>query len=526
MDATHVARGGRVREWLLWSTAAAVATALLLAFRESIGGAHVALTYLLIVLGASARGGRRLGLVLALVCFVAFNYLFIPPYYTLAMHRQVDWLVLIAFSLTSAVATQLLHRAQAEAESARRRAREVERLATLGAETLSVARAEDSVAAIAQVIQSGLDVLSCEVYLRNREGGDARRVARAVRSGARAASLADSDARILRRASAGLPVAERADGTTLVAGDPDLSAALDILLGGEARAILLPLRVRNEAVGVLRLEGDRAIILDAGQRRFAEALAYYAALALERVFLSAEAEHADALREADRLKDSLLASVSHDLRTPLTTIKALSHDMAVEGHERAAIVEREADRLNRLVTDLLDLSRLNAGAISPSPELLDAEDLLGAALQQVSGTLNGREIRASADGDALLLVGRFDFVHTLRALVNLITNALKYSPPDTQVEVTARREDEFIVFEVADRGPGIPVGDQERIFDPFFRSAAPLDVEGSGLGLTIARRMVELQGGRLHYASRAGGGSLFAIHLPAASAAELARVSL
>lgn len=526
MGAIRSAAGGRVREWLLWGTAVAIASALLLSFRENIGGAHVALTYLLIVLGASARGGRRLGLVLALICFLGFNYLFIAPYYTLTIHRQVDWLVLIAFFLTSAVATQLLHRAQAEAESARRRAREVERLAALGAETLSVARAEDAVTAIAHVIQSGLNVLSCEVYLRNREEGDARLVARAVRSGVRATSLADSEARILRRATAGLAVAERPDGTTLVATVPDIPAALEILLDSEARAILLPLRVRNESVGVLRLEGDETITLDEGQRRFAEALAYYAALALERVILSAEAEHADALREADRLKDALLASVSHDLRTPLTTIKALSHDLAAEGHERAAIVEREADRLNRLVTDLLDLSRLNAGAISLSPELLDAEDLLGAALQQVSGALNGRDVRASAVGGTLLLVGRFDFVHTLRALVNLITNALKYSPPDTEVEVTARREGESIVFEVADRGPGIPAADRELIFDPFFRSAAPQNVEGSGLGLTIARRMVELQGGRLHYAPRPGGGSLFTIHLPAAAAAELARVSL
>jgi two-component system sensor histidine kinase KdpD len=518
--------GAPLREWVLWGLIGLAATAVLFAYRSEIGGAHVALAYLLVVLGASARGGRRLGFVLAVLSFVAFNFLFIPPYYTLIIHRQLDWLVLFAFLVTSAVATQLLHRAQSEAAAARSRSLEVERLASLGAETLNAARAEDSVVAIAKVIQSGLGVLSCDIYLRGDSAPGIRRIARATAAVEGLPSPRDPSPRALGRAAAGLAISELADGRNRFARTPDMQSTLALLLAQQPRAVLIPLRVKGEPVGVLRLEGDPAVTLDADQCRFAEALAYYAALALERVDLAAEAARADSLREADRLKDSLLASVSHDLRTPLTTIKALSHAIAAEGDQRARIVEEEADRLNGFVSDLLDLSRLNAGAVSATAEIVAAEDVLGAALQQVSGSVNGREVLASVEAGGSLLVGRFDFVHTLRALVNLIGNALKYSAPDGVVEVTARRDNGRVVFEVADDGPGIPEEDRERIFEPFIRGRAAAAGGGSGLGLTIARRMVELQGGRLDYAPRFGGGSVFAISLPGIGEEELAQISL
>jgi two-component system sensor histidine kinase KdpD len=512
-------------ERFLWSAMPILATAVLLRFREDVGGAHVAMAYLLIVLGASARSGRRVGMVLALVCFFSFNFFFIPPYHTLLIHRRMDWLVLFAFLATSAVATQLLHRAQAEAEAARRRAHEIDRLAALGAETLNAGRAEDAVVAIAEVIQSGLEVDVCEIYLLNGEADSVRRVARAVRSGDHDPPPDPADSRLLRHTAAGLAVAERADGTFSVARATTGQSAMEILLAAEARALVIPLRVRERPVGALRLASLASVSLSAAQQRFAEALAYYAALGLERVRLSAAAEHAEALREADRLKDAVLAAISHDLRTPLTTIKALAHEIAGAGDPRAIIVEEEADRLNRFVSDLLDLSQLNSGTLSATPELVDAEDLLGAALQQVSGVMNGRTIRAALDSPDTLLIGRFDFVHTLRALVNVIDNARKYSPEDAAVEVCVRRQDRAIVFEVADRGPGIPKEDHERAFAPFYRGGGVPDVGGTGLGLAIARRFIELQGGSLTYRPRDGGGSMFTLRVPAAEISELERMS-
>jgi two-component system sensor histidine kinase KdpD len=239
-------------------------------------------------------------------------------------------------------------------------------------------------------------------------------------------------------------------------------------------------------------------------------------LSAERVRLVAEAQHAEALREADRLKDALLASVSHDLRTPLTTIKALAHDLGSLGDERAEIIEHEADRLNRVVADLLEMSRLNAGALALRIEVNAVDDLLGALLQQVEPAMPSRRIAVRLPPDDPLLLGRFDLAHTLRILVNLVENAAKYSPPDAPIEIRAAHDGATLTISVGDRGPGIPPGEVERAFDPFYRPpGSPPDVGGTGLGLSIARRLAEAQQGRLAYAPRPGGGSVFTLSLPA-----------
>ena len=240
-------------------------------------------------------------------------------------------------------------------------------------------------------------------------------------------------------------------------------------------------------------------------------------LSAERVRLIADAQHAEALREADRLKDALLASVSHDLRTPLTTIKALAHDLGALGDERTEIIEHEADRLNRVVADLLELSRLNAGALALRIEVNAVDDLIGALLQQVEPALPTRRIEIRLPEDEPFLVGRFDLVHTLRILVNLVENAAKYSPATAPIEIDAARDGATLRISVGDRGPGIPPGEADRVFEPFYRPpGSPPDIGGAGLGLSIARRLAEAQDGHLAYMPRAGGGSLFTLTLPAA----------
>jgi two-component system sensor histidine kinase KdpD len=515
----------RTFERICWVLAATAMTAVLLRFRAVISDAHVALAYLLIVLGASARDGRKLGLSLALLCFLSFNYFFIPPYYTFAIHHRLDYLVLLAFLGASTVATQLLHRARSEAETAGRRAREIDRLAAVGAEALNAPRAVDAVQAVANVVQAGLHVAACEIYMLDASSAVLTRIVRAT--GKQQDTSFDAPAvHTLERAAAGLVIGESGDGSSYVAGEPAALSAGDLTISVDTHALLIPLRVGDRAIGVLRIDNGNAMTLDSPQQRFTEALAYYAALALDRVNLAATAEHAEALREADRLKDALLASISHDLRTPLTTIKALAHDLAEGGDERAVVIEEEADRLNRFVSDLLDLSRLNAGAGSLKTELVAAEDVLGAALQRVLGATAGRTVRAVIDPGDPILVGHIDFVHTLRALVNLIENALKYSPADGVVDVTVRRERDCVVFEVGDRGPGVPDADRERIFEPFVRGDTASAAGGAGLGLAIARRSVELQHGTLTCSPRQGGGSVFQVRLPSATDAELEKMSL
>ena len=241
-------------------------------------------------------------------------------------------------------------------------------------------------------------------------------------------------------------------------------------------------------------------------------------LAAERTRLVAEADRAEALREADRLKDVVLASVSHDLRTPLTTIKMLAEEGARRGEPRALAIDEQADRLSRLVADLLDLSRLKGGALPVHPELNMAEDLVGAALRQLAGLLKDRTVESKIDFTEPALVGRFDFVQTLRILTNLLANAAQHTPRESPIELSVHREGETLVFAVADRGPGIPLPERERIFEPFYRPAgAAADAGGAGLGLAIARRLAELQGGAIEYADRPGGGSIFLMRLPADS---------
>ncbi|MBC7898098.1 MAG: hypothetical protein H7066_21950, partial [Cytophagaceae bacterium] len=212
-------------------------------------------------------------------------------------------------------------------------------------------------------------------------------------------------------------------------------------------------------------------------------------------------------------------SVSHDLRTPLTTITALAHDMAALGDERADIIAQEAARLNRFVRDLLDVSRLTSGGMPVRPEVVPADELLSAALQQVEGAFNGREIRVSLDPSDPLLLGIFDPVQTVRALVNLLENAHKYAPAGTPIDLSVRKEGTHLTITVADLGPGVPPHEVTRIFEPLYRpEGARPDAGSAGLGLAIARGFAEAQEGSLGYAARDGGGSVFTLRIPAVDA--------
>jgi len=287
------------------------------------------------------------------------------------------------------------------------------------------------------------------------------------------------------------------------------------------------LLVRGRSVGVLRLTNDPHVDLAPGQREFLNALSYYAALGIERVQLAADASHAAALRETDRLKSALLTAVSHDLRTPLTTVKALAHAIvergATPGDENATSIEEEADRLTSLVTDLLDYSRLTGGALHLAPEIESAEDLIGSALAQCRGILDSRPVRISDEDTATVLIGRFDLVHSVRAVVNLIENAVKYSAPETPIDLSVRLDNQHLVISVSDRGVGVAPEERDRIFEPFHRApGTSRTAGGAGLGLAIARGLAVAQGGDVTYEPRSGGGSVFSLLLPVAEQPVLA----
>ncbi len=495
---TAAATGARAERWWLWAGVTFAVTVALLYLRPELEKTHIALVYLLLVLAGSARAGYRVGLALSVVSFLLFDWFFVPPYNTLFVRNTIDWFVLATFLIVSVVAARLLFRLQREADAARQRAAEIDHFAALGAETLSVARAGDALSAIAGVIRSTLGIAACHIHLA---------------PGSVDAAPPPAGMLVSWVAAHGLAALRLDDDTTRLTDATELG---EVPLE-HAREAYLPLRVRQETVGVLELTGEGGLMLSAAQRRFVEALGYYAALAVERMRLEAAADRAASLREADRLKSALLASVSHDLRTPLTTIKALAHELAPDG--RAVVIEEEADRLNRLVADLLDLSRLQGGALPVAAELNAVDDLVGAALQRVSHALGGRVIRTTLADGGTMLVGRFDLAASVRVVVNLLENAHRFAPTGTPIDIEARRDGAMIAVSVADRGPGVPDPDRERIFEPFVRGGdggARPDVGGAGLGLAIARGLAEAQGGTLRYRPRPGGGAEFTLSLAAA----------
>lgn len=510
--------------WAIWSCLLALATFLFVQTRESIDLAYAVLTMILIVLGGSVAGGRMLGFTLALAGFVLIDYYFQQPYDRFSVNKPHDAVVLLAFLVTAGATTDLLTRARQEAAAARARASEVESLSRLGAATLRHAHPDAALVALAGLVRETIGAGTCSIFRLAGGGG----VALATRSVVGDASALNSqlEQRTAQQAvDGGVPVTLTEDGRE-VRHDAARFAEGDVP-PLPAIVLALPLTANERTIGALVVRGHPLLELDGARRRFLAALSYYATLGLERARLFAEAAHAETLREANRAKDQILASVSHDLRTPLTTIKVLAQGAESRGEPSAPAIVEQADRLARMVRDLLELSRIRAGSSVVNPELNTAEDLVGAALRQAQGILDGRTVVPDVDLDSPVLVGTFDFVHTLRILGNLIENALRYTPPGGVVGLRARREGADLVFVVTDRGSGVAPSEAARIFDVFYRPAgATPDTGHAGLGLSIARTLAELQGGTLSYAMREGGGSEFTLRLPAADVDEPATEEL
>jgi two-component system sensor histidine kinase KdpD len=277
-------------------------------------------------------------------------------------------------------------------------------------------------------------------------------------------------------------------------------------------------------LGVWPAEAGRYLTPE--QRRLLEAFASLAAVAIERVQLVEAAGQVQILEATEKLQSALLNSISHDLRTPLVSITgALStlqeRDVPLDEEARAILLDtaaEEAGRLNRLVGNLLDMTRLEAGAIRVKPEPRDVQDAIGAALRQMSERLDDRPVEV--DIPAALPLVPMDFVLVVHVLVNLIDNAIKYSPPNSPIRICTQNLKVEVAIEVADEGIGIPEEDLERVFQKFYRVQRPDNVTGTGLGLSISRGLVEAHGGRIWAADRPGGGTIVTVALPLAPAAE------
>jgi two-component system sensor histidine kinase KdpD len=248
-----------------------------------------------------------------------------------------------------------------------------------------------------------------------------------------------------------------------------------------------------------------------------EAFAQQIALALERAELAEEAEQARVQMETEQLRSSLLSSVSHDLRTPLAAItgaaSTLLEDEMVDKttqHELIQTIREEADRLNRLVRNLLDMTRVESGAIQVKKNWQPLEEVVGVALSRLEGQLAERPALVHLPPELPLVP--LDEVLIEQVLVNLLENAVKYTPPGSPIDLSAWAGDQQVTVEVADRGPGLPAGDEQRVFDKFFRAQSATG--GAGLGLTICRGIIEAHGGRIWAENRPDGGAVFRFTLP------------
>jgi two-component system sensor histidine kinase KdpD len=270
-------------------------------------------------------------------------------------------------------------------------------------------------------------------------------------------------------------------------------------------------------IGVKFADPDTQLTTD--QHRLLEAFAGLAALAIERVHLAETARNAQLLEATEKLQTALLNSISHDLRTPLVSVTGALSTLAdgekLDEKSRRELIEmahEEAKRLNRLVGNLLDMTRIEAGALRLQRQPCDVQDVIGSALEEISDRLSGRDVKVDAPDDLPLVP--LDAALIVHVLVNLLDNALKYSPAGSPIELRARVADSNVVIEVSDHGIGIPPDELERVFDKFYRVNHPGSIGGTGLGLSICKGIVEAHGGTIRAESRPGGGATFIVSLP------------
>jgi two-component system sensor histidine kinase KdpD len=290
-----------------------------------------------------------------------------------------------------------------------------------------------------------------------------------------------------------------------------------------AKRLFMPIRTGRGAVGVVGLDTDRAgPLLSPDQRRLLDALADQAALAIERVNLVADVDRARLAAETERLRSALLTSISHDLRTPLASI--LGSATSLRTYRRAldeaaqdelvGTIQDEAERLNRFIANLLDMTRLESGALEPRTDLVDLADIVGSALGRAGKVLANHRVEIDLAPDLPML--RLDPVLFEQVLFNLFDNAAKYTPAGTEVRLEGRRDQGTVRLLLLDEGEGIPPDDLERIFDKFYRvHAADRKRAGTGLGLAICRGFVEAMGGSITAGNRPDRrGAVFTIVLP------------
>ncbi|HLG63563.1 MAG TPA: ATP-binding protein [Ktedonosporobacter sp.] len=506
---------------------------------------NISMLYLLVVLALASTRGRYAAILASLVAFLSFDYFLVPPLFVFTINRVEEWIALFVFLVTAILTSQLAVALRERALEASRKERETRILYDLVRITNRATEPESQLHSIALAVADALSswgVYDCAILQPTATGefqvpasahqpveqvilsSDEKAVAVWVMTHGRSLSLYDDDALtplmfsrfmqrvILHRSAAGQTVGRSTRFIPLKLGEK-VVAILRLRVQGDPRRLLQEERQEEEHA---RAEAPTSF--------FWTFLDQVTAL-IERANLQRENMHIEILKRTDTLRAALLSSVSHDLRTPLTAIKAsasslLQEDIEWDEEARrsfAQAIEQEADRLNRLVGNLLDMSRIEEGALRPEKEEYSLTTLIHDVLERLAPLLRGRDVRTSLPPDDLLLV-ELDYLEIDQVLTNLIENAVRYTPAESPIEVSARCNGEQVEISVADRGPGIPPSDLTRVFDKFYRVLNGPSLTGysmgSGLGLAVCKGLIEAHGGRIWAELRPGGGLIIFVTLP------------
>lgn len=427
-----------------------------------------ALLYVLAVVFAAAAGGLVSGLVASVCSFLALNFFFTPPIHTFAVEKTDDLVALAVFVAVSATVGTMLSRVLEQRVRAERREREARLLHHLGTRLRSGVPTEEVLRSLARSVMELFDLERCEITSELTEAPI---------------------------------VAERANGQ-----DP-----------GRRREII-PITVHDRELGqIVAVPNGTHPALTPEERGVIQTLSTQIALAIDGMRLGSEAEEARMEAETNRLRAALFSSVTHDLRTPLASITAsvsslLEEESPLKGADRRDLLEtidQEAGRLNRVIGNLMDLSRMRAGAVTPSKAPTAVDELIEGVIARSGPLLKEHDIRLMFREnlpEIPLDLGQID-----QALTNVLENAATFTPAGKRITVAAARWRDGVQIRITDRGPGIPREDRERVFEPFVRGEHSA---GTGLGLAIARAIVEAHGGTIRVTDEPGGGTAVVIELP------------
>ena len=479
------------------SVAAALAVAMLL--RQVLGVTSVALVFLMGVLASAVAYGLAASLLACLLSVLAYNFFFLPPLYTFTITDPENIVTLLVFSIVAIVASNLTARMRAQTVTAQARVKTTEELYQFSRKLAGAVSLDDVLWATVHQVALMLKV-RVVVLLPGKDG------------------LA---------VQAGFPPDDEFDAADLAAAkwtwehNRVAGRGADTLPGG--KRLFLPMQTGRGPIGVFGIDRDEpGPLLTPDGERLLNALSDQAALAIERVNLVRDVDQARLQAETDRLRSALLTSISHDLRTPLASIlgavtSLTSRHGALEETGRVAMlrtIREEAERLNRFIGNLLDMTRLESGPLAPTGGLADLSDVVGAVLRRAARILSVYQVKVELQPNLPML--NIDMVLFEQVLFNLLDNAAKYSPAGSVIQVRARRHGDRIWVELLDEGDGIPPDDLERIFDKFYRvRRTDRQRAGTGLGLAICRGFVEAMGGKITAANRVDRvGAIFTIDMP------------